>query len=245
MNLLDLKLHSLECHSIQALKNDPEAEKFLSILHVPEEIISNLYLFTIPSVKDNLYRLHYGYLQEQNPYRQLPFSYDDWLLAYLAAENRGWGVVSYDHHLTYEIRKYLDYDAFFPEDMHELPAASMILLDTNIILHFVDHKQQKKREVISMFADNASITFLISENILQELGRVYQKKFSLDRKQIKIEQYPSGEENHVEPKEDVIKMYIDNFSRFESGKQRRLRKKRKNFPRSRTKYYSKWSKCLN
>lgn len=244
MEPTDLKCDLSECHCIQTLRNDQEAVNFLRTLRVPEKIILNLYLFTIPSSKDNLYRLHYGYLQEQNPYRELAFSYDDWLLGYLAAENRGWGVVSRDHHLTYEIRKFLDYDAFFPEDVRDLPADSMLLLDTNIILHFIEQRKKEKYEIMQMFTLNPSITFLLSENILRELGRVYQKKF----KQRVIFEGPKSNQiskNTAQDfKEEDIAQYVDNFSRFESGKQHRLRKQRK-YRKNFQKHGSKWSHCLN
>ncbi|WP_371801853.1 hypothetical protein [Candidatus Lokiarchaeum ossiferum] len=244
MELTDLQCDLSECHCIQTLQNDPEAVHFLQKLRVPIEIISNLYLFTIPSKKDNLYRLHYGYLQEQNPYRELDFSYDDWLLAYLAAENRGWGVISRDYHLTYGIHQYLDYAAFLPEDVHDLPADSMLLLDTNIILHFIEQRQHDQKEIMQMFSLNPSITFLLSENILRELGRVYQKKFRILDRWNKRKSNQRLKMDFQEIQEEEICHFVDNFTRFESGKQRRLRKqhnKQKNY----AKYRSKWTRCLN
>jgi rRNA-processing protein FCF1 len=239
MKISDLSYVNLDVsdhHCIKPLSLDPEMKQFFSQLHIPTQIMEELYLFTIPSYKDNLYRLHYGYLQEENPYRPIPFSYDDWLIAYLAAENL-WGVLSYDHHLLYKIQKYLDFEGYLPDDIQNLPAHSMILIDTNILLHFLDRKYEKKNSIEQMFQDNPSITFMVSENILRELGRVYSKKFGINEKKRKFVPITMHQKiyNQKEPCEEDIRAYVEDFGRFESGKQRRIRKKKK---------YQKHHKCV-
>ena len=206
-------------HVLEILTDHPTTVKFLRGMNVPSIIIHDLHALSIPQSKMRLYEHHYNFIQEQHPYRMLPFALDDWILAYLAAENQ-WGVVSMDHHLLTNLREFLDYDAYWPEDVHSLPADAMVLLDSNILLHFCDQNRAMRHRIRGMFLDNPSVTFVISANILEEMGRVYHRKF--ERSPIQAAKVIS----HSEIAECDVTRFVDDFGRFESGKDRRKRKQK-------------------
>ncbi|MHA2017373.1 MAG: hypothetical protein ACTSXY_03770, partial [Promethearchaeota archaeon] len=150
---------------------------------------------------------------KDNPYHPIPYAFEDFALAYIAAEN-GFGIVSYDHHLLLQIKKYLDYDCYWPQDIDKLPADSIILLDTNILIHLIEkEKSDRKSEIIKMFEKNPSITFLLTDHIFKELSLVYEKKF--------------GKEDTQEQKQPELGKYIDNFDGFETNHRHRLNMRRK------------------
>lgn len=176
-----------------------------------ESVIVSINHLSVPFFKFDAYKEHYNFIGKDNPYHPIPFSFDDFALAYIAAEN-GFGLVSYDHHLLTQITAYLDYDCYWPQDIDKLPADSMVLLDTNIFVHLIEKKKsEQKNEIKAMFEKNQSITFLLTDHIFEELCSVYEKKFQKE-----------------EVREDELKKFIDDFDGFESNhKQRILMKKRK------------------
>ncbi|MHA1648517.1 MAG: hypothetical protein ACTSVL_13195 [Promethearchaeota archaeon] len=190
---------------IRSLYNRPKIISKLLKMNLPELLLNNLNYLNVPFFKYNAYREHYEYIGKDNPYHPIPFSYDDFALAYIAAEN-GFGLVSYDHHLLSQITAYLDYDCYWPQDIDKLPSDSMVLLDTNIFVHLIEEKQsEQKNEIKAMFEKNQSITFLLTDHIIEELCSVYEKKFQKE-----------------EVREDELKKFIDDFDGFESNHKKRI-----------------------
>ncbi|UYP43804.1 hypothetical protein NEF87_000089 [Candidatus Lokiarchaeum ossiferum] len=228
------------CHVLEKLSKNSTTTSFLQKLNVPKIIIKELFTLSLPQAKINLYEHQYGVIQGQHPYRKLPFALDDWILAYLAAENQ-WGAVSLDHHILADIHKYLAYDAFWPEDIASIPADAFVLLDSNILLHFCDHSRSMRSRIETMFLENSSVTFIVSDNIIKEIARVYHRKF--ERRSAPIQR--GRKISNI--KQADLGLFIDDFSRFESGKERKKRKreKRKNNPAHNSKFsyprYSKWN----
>ena len=230
------------CHVLQKLSKDSKAIDFFRGLNVPKLIIQELFTLSLPQAKISLYEHQYEVIQEQNPYRKLPFALDDWILAYLAAENQ-WGAISLDHHILTDIHKYLVYDAFWPEDVSSIPADAFVLLDSNILLHFCDHSRSMRKRIETMFLENPSITFIVSDNIVKEVRRVYHRKFER-RNPTQF----SGT-NMINPKEENLGIFIDDFGRFESGKERKKRKQvKKKHSIYNSKFtahkYSKWDRLI-
>ena len=196
---------------IRSLHNRPKIQSKLLKMNFKDTILHNINHLTVPFFKFDGYREHFEFIGKDNPYHPIPFSFDDFALAYIAAEN-GFGLASYDHHLLTQITAYLDYDCYWPQDISLLPADSMVLLDTNIFVHLIEEKKsEQKEEIKAMFEKNNSITFLLTDHIFEELCSVYEKKFQKE-----------------EVREDELKKFIDDFDGFESyHKQRILLKKNK------------------
>lgn len=196
---------------IRSLQNHSKIRSKLLQMNFSDAVLANIYHISVPFFKFHRYKEHYEFIGKDNPYHPIPFSYDDFALAYIAAEN-GFGLVSYDHHLLTQITAYLDYDCYWPQDIDILPADSMVLLDTNIFVYMIEEKKsEQKEEIKAMFEKNQSITFLLTDHIFEELCSVYEKKFQKES-DIKVE--------------DLIR-YIDDFNGFESNhKQRKRIKKR-------------------
>ena len=198
---------------IRSLHSRAKVHSELLKMNFKEAVLSNIDYLSIPFFKFDAYREHYEFIGKDNPYHPIPFSFDDFALAYIAAEN-GFGLVSYDHHLLSQITAYLDYDCYWPQDIDKLPADSMILLDTNIFVHLIEEKKSaQKNEIMAMFEKNKSITFLLTDHVFEELCSVYEKKF---------------QKEEVCEDEDELKKFIDDFDGFDSNHKRRiLMKKRK------------------
>ena len=203
---------------IRSLCSRPKISSKLLKMNFEEAILDNINHLSVPFFKFDAYKEHYEFIGKDNPYHPIPFSFDDFALAYIAAEN-GFGLVSYDHHLLTQITAYLDYDCYWPQDIDELPADSMVLLDTNVFVHLIEEKKsEQKNEILAMFEKNNSITFLLTDHIFEELCSVYEKKFQKE-----------------EVREDELKKYIDDFDGFMSNhKQRILMKRRKKENQSKT-----------
>ncbi|MHA1476520.1 MAG: hypothetical protein ACTSPA_06400 [Promethearchaeota archaeon] len=195
---------------IRSLHNRPKIRSKLLKMNFRDTVLDNINHLNVPFFKFDGYREHYEFIGKDNPYHPLPFSFDDFALAYIAAEN-GFGLVSYDHHLLTQITAYLDYDCYWPQDISLLPADSMVLLDTNIFVHLIEEeKSEQKNEIKAMFKKNQSITFLLTDHIFEEMCSVYEKNYQ------------------KEESEDELHKFIENFDGFESNhKQRILMKKRK------------------
>ena len=195
---------------IRSLHNRPNISSKLLKMNLPELLLNNVNYLKVPFFKFDAYREHYEFIEKDNPYHPIPFSFDDFALAYIAAEN-GFGLVSYDHHLLTQITAYLDYDCYWPQDIDKLPADSMVLLDTNIFVHLIEEENsEQKNEIKAMFEKNQSITFLLTDHIFEELCSVYEKKFQKE-----------------EVREDELKKFIDNFDGFESNHKQRILMKKK------------------
>ncbi|WP_457916281.1 hypothetical protein [Candidatus Lokiarchaeum ossiferum] len=144
-----------------------------------------------------------------------------------------------DHHLLINLREFLDYEAYWPEDIANLPADAMVLIDSNILLHFCDHQRSQRERIRQMFTSNPSVTFILSANILEEMGRVYHRKF--DRSAL-----PSSLKTpSYQVKETDIAVFVEDFGRFESGKARRKRKARqKTLIQSKYPRKTKWERMV-
>ncbi|MCF2140268.1 MAG: hypothetical protein K9W44_09470 [Candidatus Lokiarchaeota archaeon] len=188
----------------------------LKALKLPGIIINNIYLLNIPDNQKDLFLNHYEIIQEENPYLINPFSFDDFILAYIAAEFN-WSVISYDHHLLRTIHDYLEFEAFYPSEIDQMPADSVFLIDSNILLTYSKKKKKLKQEIIVMFQNNPSMTFLIPETILMETYRVHKSLSFSTRFNPLI--YMETEEQH-------LSQYIDNFEGFISNHAQRIRKKK-------------------
>ncbi len=158
-----------------------------------EDVITSINHLNVPFFKFDAYKEHYEFIGKDNPYHPIPFSFDDFALAYIAAEN-GFGLVSYDHHLLSQITAYLDYDCYWPQDIDKLPADSMVLLDTNIFVHLIEEKKsEQKREIKAMFEENKSITFLLTDHIFEELCSVYETKFQKEESKDELRRFDFDE----------------------------------------------------
>lgn len=202
----DINKHFL----IRSLHNRVKKRSKLLKMNLNEEILININFLTVPFFKFDAYREHYEFIEKKNPYHPIPYSFNDFALAYIAAEN-GFGLVSYDHHLLTQITAYLDYDCYWPQDIDKLPSDSMVLLDTNIFVHLIEmENSEQKTEIMAMFEKNQSITFILTDHIFEELCSVYERKFQ------------------KQDSEDVRKKFLDDFNTFEStNKYRTLLKKMK------------------
>ena len=180
------------------------ADKFRQF-GVADEIIENLHVVTIPEDKKMLYNEIYGLIRAE-PYHGMVFSVPDFILAYLAAEN-GWGVVSWDHRLLETIQEYLEYDAYWPRDIIQLPAYSIILLDANVLLELTSQHHNHQEEVIAMFSV-PGITFVVPESIVDEVEKVHaQLQGSSSKKDINPTGYDVDSE-YIE--------FIDDMEDFQS-----------------------------
>ncbi|QEE16344.1 PIN domain-containing protein [Promethearchaeum syntrophicum] len=198
---------------IRSLYNRDKIRSKLLQMNLSKAVLTNINHLHVPFFKFGAYQEHYEFIEKENPYHPIPFSFDDFALAYIAAEN-GFGVVSYDHHLLTQITAYLDYDCYWPQDIDKLPADSMVVLDTNIFVHLIEKgKSEQKNEIMAMFENNQTITFLLTDHIFEELCSVYEKKVQEDK----------GEHHH----EAEWKEFIDDFEGFESSRKSRKFKKQK------------------
>lgn len=137
-------------------------------MNFTDVVLENINYLSVPYFKFDAYKAHYEFIGNDNPYHPIHYSFDDFALAYIAAEN-GFGLVSYDHHLLTQITAYLDYDCYWSQDIDNLPADSMVLLDTNIFVHLIEKwKSEQKNEINAMFEKNRSITFLLTDHIFEE-----------------------------------------------------------------------------
>lgn len=225
-----------EHYVIYPSSQKPKFKQILDELKLPQIVARNLYLLTIPDHQKTLFLNHYEVIQEENPYLLNPFSFDDFILSYIAAE-LNWSVVSFDHHLLETIHQYLEFEALYPAEISLLPADSVLLLDSNIMLCFCNSEKAKKENVIDMFQKNPSMTFLIPETILIETYRVNKSLNKNTQENISI---------YVEDEEMYIADYIDNFEGFISNHAYRNRTKqfqRKSKRKSKTKSLKgKWGK---
>ncbi|WP_457558552.1 hypothetical protein [Candidatus Harpocratesius sp.] len=223
---------------IYEMQQKTEILNILNALKLPEIFISNIFLLTIPDNQKNLFLNHYEIIQEENPYLLNPFSFDDFILAYIAAEFN-WSVISYDHHLLSTIHEYLEFEAFYPSEIDQMPADSVFLIDSNIVLSYSKKNMKLKREIITMFQNNPSMTFLIPETILKETYRVYKSLSFITQFNPLI--YMEKEEQH-------LTKYIDNFDGFMSNHAQRIRnkkyKKRIDSRNYRDPLHGKWGKYI-
>jgi predicted nucleic acid-binding protein len=222
MEFFDIPNREYTLQKIQPIGNFPPMKHFLQEIGIPEHILTDLFLFSLPEKKLSLYYVHYKLIFTENPYHPIPFSFQDFLLAYVAAENQ-YEIVSYDHHLLNRINAYLDYDAFWPQDIRCFPGDSIVLLDANILLRFLEIGSPKLEIIEEMFRRSPSITFLLPEFIFSEIVQVYYKKYAAIDQQHEISRPLSNLSRNC-PSEDSLHQFIDDFSRFESGKQRKKRK---------------------
>ena len=223
LDILNIPNRAFTLQKIQPIGDFPPMKHFLLEIGIPASILDDLYLFSLPEKKLSLYYMHYRLIFTENPYHLIPFSFQDFLLAYCAAENQ-YEIVSYDHHLLTHINSYLEYDAFWPQDIRCLLGDSIILLDANILLQFLELDSSKKAKIEKMFQRSPSITFLLPEFIFSEIVQVYYRKFAKNSTQTPPRSNLSTGESEMEPSEDFLHHFIDDFSRFESGKQRKKRK---------------------
>jgi len=222
MELFNIPNREYTLQKIQSIGNFPPMKNFLQEIGIPEHILTDLFLFSLPEKKISLYYAHYQLIFTENPYHSIPFSFQDFLLAYIAAENH-YEIVSYDHHLLNRINAYLDYDAFWPQDIRCFPGDSMILLDANILLRFLEIGSPKIEIIEDMFRRSPSITFLLPEFIFSEIVHVYYRRYAGVDQTHEISRPISNLSKNC-PSEDSLHEFVDDFSRFESGKQRKKRK---------------------
>ncbi len=210
-------------HSIQSLAYFPSIFEFFEKMKIPMEILQDLYLFTVNSENLSLYTTHYQYIEAENPYRPLSFSYEDFLLAYIAAEN-GYSVVSYDHHLLETIHQFLSYSAYHPGDRDLIPSDEILLLDSNIFLAFYQQNLAQILEIQSMILDYSSLTFFCTNHIFNETQRVVQK---MNASKNQFRKKPEGmcQQSLMDPLETDLSLYIDDFKYFESHNALRKRKR--------------------
>lgn len=236
-------------HYIRKLDKNPELIQFLFSISFPHDIIEHLYTFSIPQSKCELYLTHYKMLQDENPYRKLDFSFDDWMLAYISAENV-WGVVSFDYHVLHQIRKYLNYEAYLPNMIKNLPSDSIVLLDTNILFELTQRNQYLKNEIISMVKENPTITFLASENILIEFQKLCKRKNIMSTPKDNLEDINminiNENKRYEEIPEEEIKQFVDNFVQFEPKNHRKKNGEKSQIKKKKNKYsrVKKWENII-
>ena len=222
MELYNIPNRLFVLQEIRHIGDFPPMRYFLQEIGIPRQILDDLFLFILPEKKLSLYFTHYRLIFKENPYHTIPFSFQDFLLAYCAAENH-YEIVSYDHHLLTHINSYLDYDAFWPQDIRCIPGDSIVLLDANILLRFLEKGSPKIELIEEMFQKSPSITFLLPEFIFSEIVHVYYRKCA-NLNQIHQISHPLSDFSKNSPSEESLHQFIDDFSRFESGKQRKKRK---------------------
>ena len=220
---------TLGFHSIRSIGYYPSIVQNLESNGIPIEIIDQLYFFKINPQNLALYSNHYDLIHQENPYRPIPFSYDDFMLAYLAAEN-GYSVVSYDHHLLDSIHAYLDYPAYHPGDLDLIPGDEILFLDSNILLKFFDGTEDLD-EVMSIFQINPNLTFLLSNHIYLEMkSKIHEWNTEIQN---------SKAQNDQSIPEQRLAHYIDDFSHFTSyNRKRKAQKKKKQNKTSNMEKYS-------
>lgn len=238
-NFTDEKIASMEKdhYSIHHLHYSPKIERFILQNSFPPTIYRNLYLLTIPEAKQHLYLTHYKLIQETTLYLDSFFSFDDFSLAYIAAE-LNWGVVSYDHHLLKSIQKFLEFTAFYPAEVANLPSYSMVLLDSNIFFSYIEKGSRNKAEILRMFQENPTKTFLIPATIIEEILRVNRSHSFQNR---------IAHESYLEPDYTSLTEYVDNFEGFASfNATRKIQKKNQKIGSSHSsdRLHGRWGKCL-
>ena len=72
---------------IRALHNHPKIHTKLLKMNFSEAVLGNINLLSVPFFKFDGYKEHYQFIDKDNPYHPIPFSFDDFALAYIAALN--------------------------------------------------------------------------------------------------------------------------------------------------------------
>lgn len=92
----------------------------------------------------------------------------DFIIARIAKELRI-PVISYDQHLSVELRALVDYDAIWPHDLQIFKLAKQYLVDTNIIWGIISESDHNKHQAIMEMFQNDKIELIIPIQVLDEL----------------------------------------------------------------------------
>ncbi|MHA1673564.1 MAG: hypothetical protein ACTSYI_08040 [Promethearchaeota archaeon] len=211
-------------YAIKPIKQFPKYLKFLRTIRIPPTLITQFFVITIPPKQIQMYRDHHTLVRQSVHASFHRFSFDDFILAYISAEQH-WPVVSYDRDLLEYLQQYLDFLAIHPPEVNKLPADSIVLLDTNLIIGYCERDPNFKGIVHSMMIESPSITFLLAESILKEAMRVYRRLYITPNNDLEICEIPE---------ETQLNNFVDDFSGFTSYNQnRRNTKKQQRRARSR------------
>jgi predicted nucleic acid-binding protein len=212
---------------------------FLSSRGIPAGILNACQIISFPPEREELYNYHYGIIQNGRFFHDMPFSQEDFMLAYLATELNA-AVISYDHHLLNMIGFYLNYEAFWPEDILQMQEPRTFIMDCNILIEFQAQKSEHRSAIEQMFLESKHV-FLIPEIILAEYQKLIQIKrghlrMSPNNKQNKKSQLDQDEHPHIFPED--IEQYIDNYERIEPRRYQKERERDKDQFREEMKFKS-------
>ncbi|MHA1611055.1 MAG: hypothetical protein ACTSYU_03295 [Promethearchaeota archaeon] len=201
---------------IKPITKFPKYLQFLRKIRIPPSIITQFYVITIPQKRIRIYRDHFTLVRQSARASFHRFSFDDFILAYISAEQH-WPVVSFDQDLLDYLQEYLDYLAIHPPEVSKLPADSIVLLDTNLLIGYCERGPKFKNVVHSMMTESPSITFLLPESILEEAMRVYKRLYVTPENVLAICEIPE---------EAQLTKYVDDFEGFTSYNQNRRNTKK-------------------
>lgn len=210
-----------EEYSIFPLQKKNEFVQHFRQVGVPETILNRLQIITISENRLNIYRHQYNLIKKARYYESLPFSYNDFLLAYLAAEY-GYCVISYDKHLQHVIKHYLTFDSYWPEDVIYLLEPTVFLLDTNAIFDINE---------IEFIFTKTDHEFLIPDFIFYELQEVLRRNTKIqqiENNRTKNDVISEQQATKIECSSDTLKNFVEDQENFESRhmqKQDKVRKK--------------------
>ena len=236
MTKIPLNEWTADHFTIVGIDNQPRIDEFFDVLKVPPTVRKEIYLLTVPPSFFKRFQEEYAIVQEKTTY-PLSFSLEDFILAYIGAMH-GWGIVSYDRDLLTRIHHYLSFDAFLPNECHQLPADAMVLLDTNILFTYYEGNSEQKHEITSLITENLHLTFLLPQHIISETQHVIRKHEWSSEDEIAL---------YLDPAEGDIVEFVEDFKGFQSD--HTTRHKRKKQTRWKKKVYKdrlrgKWGKYV-
>jgi hypothetical protein len=178
-------------HTIQSLKSRSIDYQFCQQLGIPIQLLDQFSILEVDLAHQEVYSSHYELILKYHPKFIGQLSLVDFMLAYVAAENL-FSILSQDHHLE-QIRRvridtieqtsqyFLNYDLVTLDNLPHIPGDAFILLDTNILLSFIDPSslmQKFKKKFEKVVLKTAYITYLIPDFVITEAQKVYKTKYA-------------------------------------------------------------------
>ena len=109
------------------------------------------------------------------PYKMTKCSRTDFIIARIAKELQI-PVISFDQHISVNLRSLLDCDAIWPHDLQIFKTARQYLVDTNIIWGIISESNCNKHQAIMKLFQNEEIELLIPIQVLDELVKLVDRQ---------------------------------------------------------------------
>lgn len=201
----------------------------LSDLKVPKKFWKDFHNLLVPDSQTKIFCNHYKIIKREVLASFHRFSYEDFALAYVAAELY-LPIVSYDCDLQDYLHNYLEYTAITPNEVEGLPADSMVLLDSNILLAWIKNETNNKEQISKMISNNHTITFLVPDFIIIEIYSVIKRVRKKETQSLLVPELLKDELI------SNIGEFIDDWDGFTSYNRQRREEKRKKHRFSKKRY---------